>query len=161
MCEPMTIATVGAMAVGTGISIYAKQQEGSYQAQIARNNAKISEWQAADAAQIGGQEASAVQTAARQAGATQLAKLAASGVDTTTGSAAASLASTAAEGALAAETARANAARRAWGYSNESQDLQAQAKMIRRGSILGGIGLGLSGAAGALGTGYSMHKAAT
>lgn len=159
MCEPMTIATVGAMAIGTGISIYAKQQQGAAESKMAENNAKLARWQAEDATRQGAEDAAQVRSEGSNASAAATAAMAASGVETTTGSGATAIAAPAVDAAIAANNARTNAARRAWGYENESQDLSAQARMIRHGTFLGSVGQGLSGAASTASTGVSMWKA--
>jgi len=142
----------GAAIASAGVKIYGDVQAGRYQTKVAENNAKLAEGQAASEAVRGAQEASAIEAQGRAAGAQALAATAASGIETTVGSGAAIQAASTVNAMQDAEVARSNAARRAWGYLNEAQDLRAEKGMIRRGSVLTGIGTGLSGVGQAVGS---------
>lgn len=158
MCEPMTIATVGAMAVGTAVSLYGKEQEGNYQARMAANNAKIQGWQQTGALQEGANQAAAIRSQGAAVGGAARSAVAANGVEGTTGSAANLFETNAINTEVDAARAKANAARAAWGFANEQQDMTAQAGMIRRGTMLGGLGQGIGAMGQMAQTGYGMYK---
>lgn len=147
------------MAVGTGISLYAKHQAGNYEAKVAENNAALARQQQGLAMQQGVSDASAIKAAGRQVGASAETAIAANGVEGTSGSMGNIFEINAATAAMDAERARANAARAAWGFGNEAQDATARAKMTRKATLLGGIGEGVGAAGSIASTGYQMWKA--
>jgi len=146
------------MAVGTAVSLYGKKQEGDYQSRIAQNNAQIAQWQQSGALQEGANQAAAIEAQGRQAEGAAKAAIGANGVSSTTGSMADVFSTNAMNTAADAARARANAARAAWGFANESQDAEAQARMIRRGTILGGVGQGIGAFGQMAQTGYAMNS---
>lgn len=157
MCEAMTIAATTAAVASTGIGIYSGIQSGRYNARVAENNAKIASWKRADVIRQGAEQASLIRAAGRRAEGSAIAATAANGIDTTVGSGAAAIATSGVNAELDAIQAKANAARAAWGLQNQAQDLQAQARLIRRSSILGAVGQGLGGAGSALSVYNTFH----
>jgi hypothetical protein len=146
MCEPSTIGLVAASAAGATVGIVGAVQSGAAQAKIADNNAELARLQQKDALVRGEQAASIVRARGRQIESSAIASIAANAIETTTGSAAGVLASTAIATEQDAETVKANATREAWGFGQQAQNLTAQATEVRRSSILGAVGTGLSSA---------------
>jgi hypothetical protein len=143
----MTLASLGAAAAGTAIKIYSDKKAGDYEAKVAENNARLAETQRAEGLRIGANEAASIKAQGRAVAGSATTVLGASGVDTTLGSPALSIAASEMNAAKDAETMRSNAARQAWGFANEAQDAKAKAAMIRRGTLLGGVGTALGGVA--------------
>lgn len=146
MCDPMTIAaSVGAVGAlgGAGLSAYGQYRQGQFDAQVARNNAQLAEYQAADALQRGASEARQIENEGRRIG--ESARVAIGANNVAGGSMDQLLAVSAAEAAQDAERVRANAARAAWGFRNEAADQRARARMAKQAGVLGALGTGLSG----------------
>ena len=148
----------GAIAGGVGdlVEGFAGGRAADFQAQIARNNAQISRYNAQQATEAGNAQAinSMLRTRA-QVGQTKAAQ-AASGIDVNTGSAADVQASERMLGMLDALTIRSNAARAAYGYRAEAGVKEAQAKlygqrgkMSRIAGLMAGSGTILEGATSA------------
>lgn len=120
----------GAVAgAGAAFNSARAQREGfEAQAQVARNNAQLQDWQAQDAIRRG-QDAEQQQRL-KVAGlkGSQRAALAANGFDLTEGSAVNLLTDTDLIGERDALTIRDNAVREAWGYRVQSANLQADAQ---------------------------------
>jgi hypothetical protein len=120
------IAAAAVSAAGTGFSVAsqaaAQKKQADYQAQVDANNAKIAAWQRSDTLQRGEQEAQNQLRQQAQLIGTQRAALAANGVDVTEGSALDILATTRFLGAQDVAAIQSNAAREAWGYSNQQAD---------------------------------------
>jgi len=150
-----------AAVIGAGVSLYAKKTQGDFEAKVASNNAQLATQQANDALRLGADEAATIKAQGRQASASAVAAMGATGIESTTGSAANVIASSAVNAALDAEQAKANAARRAWGFQNEAQDSLAKKKMIKRATILGGIGQGVGSAASIGASSYGLYKQET
>jgi hypothetical protein len=119
MCEPTTIALVAAVAI-SAVSAYssaeAQKNQAEYQSKVAKNNAKVAEWQAADAKARGDQEAANVRRKYAALQGTQAASLAARGLDISEGSANAILTDTDFFSAYDQNVTRSNAEREAWGH---------------------------------------------
>lgn len=130
MCEPTTILAVGSMAM-SAYGAYSGAQQAKYQAEyesdVARNNAKMAEYAAADAERRGGQEVEASNRRARELRGEQEARLAANGLDLSSGSALGLLQDTDYLMAQDAATIRTNARREAWGYQVEKSNQLASA----------------------------------
>lgn len=146
------------MVVSAATTMYANKQKGNYEARVASNNSKVAEWQRQDALRQGAADASAVRAAGNQAGSSALAGVAANGIDTTTGSAGNLFAATAINTEADADTAKSNAARKAWLHQNEAKDLRSQAGMVRKATLLGNIGTGISTGAQAAAYTYSTKQ---
>lgn len=121
-------ATLGSGVMAAG-SMY---QQGQVQKQVAANNAVMSEYAAQDAQRRGEEEAAAIQRKAAGLKGTQRAMLAARGIDLGTGTAAEILDQTDFFGETDAATARGNAARDAWAYRAQGQDMRAQGRFAAR-----------------------------
>lgn len=156
----MPVALMAGSAIfqiaGTGVSIYAAQQQGkfqkdmaNYQADLARQRAKL----AGENAEI---QAARLAEQRRMATAAGMTEFAANGmlIDGDPNSA-----PNVWEQDMAAETAwqqeelRTQAMYEAWGFNANASMLKAEGGMARKGAILQGWGAGLSGAGSALATG--------
>jgi hypothetical protein len=157
MCAVAVLGVVASLAA-TAVTVYSQQKSGQYNEEVEKNNAKIAGWQKADALRRGANESSAIRQQGRMIGAKALAGMGASGVETTVGSPSNIFATSSINTELDAETAKANAAREAWGFQNESQDRRAKAGMIRNQSLLGSIGSGIQGAGSFAGGMYDALK---
>lgn len=112
----MTVIAVAAAGASTYMAVDAQQQQASYQAKVAQNNAQVAAWQAADAESRGNVAAAETRRKYAAMVGSQTARLAANGLDISSGSANATLQDTAYFGAVDENTVRTNAAREAWGY---------------------------------------------
>lgn len=134
MCDPVSISLAVA-AVASGASAYqasaSNKAQAKYQGQVAENNAKMAEFSRQDALQRGGEAAVKAQQEARRLRGAQVVKLAGNGLDLNSGSAAAILDDTDYFGQQDAQQIRNNAARQAWGYQVEGQNLTSSAGMFR------------------------------
>ena len=152
----MCVATVA--AVGAGMSAagavtggISKAESASYQAQIARNNAVISQQNASYAASAGAAKTQQAGLVARNKLAEVRASEAANGLDVNTGSAADVQVSQHGIGDLDTRTVSNNAALTAYGFERQSSDFQAQAALDQSevgfdlaGGVLNGAGKALS-----------------
>jgi hypothetical protein len=154
----MTIATVGAMAVEIGISLYVKSQAADYESKVAQNNAKLAEIQRGQVMQAGAEQAANIRAEGVRVGAAGLTAAAANGVETTTGSVGNIFAVGAANAAMDAKRAKTQSEQQAWALANEAQDTLAMSRMRRQASILGGIGESFGAAGSLMSTGYQMYK---
>jgi hypothetical protein len=154
----MTIATVATMAVGTGVSLYAKSQAADYQRRVEQQNAALARQQGSRIQAAGLDQASEITAAGARAGGSVLSAMAANGVDTTTGSPANMFRANSANAAADAAKVRANANLQDWQLQNEANQHIANAEMIRRASILGGASDVLGAAGSMTSTGYQMYK---
>jgi hypothetical protein len=112
-----------------------EQQAANAQADLSDWNAKVADLQAEDAIQRGAEEEARLRRGVRQLVGAQRAGFAADGVDVGFGSALDVQADTAEQGELDALTIRTNAAREAWGFKVEAQDLRYQAGIMRRTGV--------------------------
>lgn len=159
MCEPVTIAALataaasagtgatvaglsvgataalGAAAVAMAGSAYqasaSQKAQAKYQGKVADNNALMAEYARQDANQRGGEAAVKAQQETRRLRGAQVTRLAANGLDLNSGTAAAILDDTDYFGQQDAQAIRNNAARQAWGYQVEGQNLTSSAEMYR------------------------------
>lgn len=130
MCEPISATTMAYIAIGTSVaagavSAYGQYQQGKTQAEVARNNAQIAEYQAQDAKRRGDVQAQEIRRRASLLAGTQRATMAARGLDLSSGTPADILAQTDFFSQIDQNTARDNAAKEAW------------AKRAQKGSFLG------------------------
>lgn len=131
----LTAAQTATLALAAGSSVMSAAgmyQQGQVQKQVAANNAVMSEYAAQDAQRRGEEEAAAIQRKAAGLKGTQRAMLAARGIDLGTGTAAEILDQTDFFGETDAATARGNAARDAWAYRAQGQDMRAQGRFAAR-----------------------------
>lgn len=131
MCEPTTIALIATAAAGT-VSAVSSYQQGQVAKQIARNNATMAEYAAQDAQRRGEEEAASIQRKAAGLKGTQRSLMAARGLDLGVGTAAEIQDQTDFFGETDAATARYNAARDAWAYRAQGQDMRQQGKWAAR-----------------------------
>ena len=146
MCEPTTIALV-AMAASTAVSMKAQSDQASTSAGIARNNATMAEYAAADAQRKGEQDAAAVQRKAASLKSSQRVGAAAHGLDVGYGTAGDLQDQTDFFAQEDVNTVRNNAAKDAWGLRSQGQDFRTKAsaaehngQMAVMGTFLGGAG---------------------
>lgn len=131
-----TMATLSAVSglVG-GVGAYqassAQKASANAQAQIARNNAQVGQWQAQDALKRGDEAVSNANRKTDQILGTQRAAMASNGLDLSTGSTANILEDSQVFGAIDAATIRNNAARAAWGYEVGQSNSLATASMYQ------------------------------
>lgn len=111
-----------------------KKAESEYQAKVAKNNAQVAEWQAADAKTRGDAAANNVRRKYAALEGTETASLAARGIDISEGSANALLTDTSFFSDVDQRTTRANAAREAWGYQVQAQNFQTNAAFYQAGA---------------------------
>lgn len=144
MCFGMNISTnaIGSAAMGlqtaglvsSTIGAYAKSKSEKYgyeyQSQIARGNAQIAEWQAADAARRGEREEGAFRMKNAAFRSSQQAALAARGIDIGEGSALNVLTSTDYMGEIDALTIRDNAAKDVWGLKQQASNYRTNAELL-------------------------------
>lgn len=171
MCEAATIGyAIGAvLAIAGGVQAAETQRAiGRYSAEVAENNAVISEQQARDANLRGARAADEQRLKTRMMIGKQRASLAAQGVTLDSDTSLDILGDTALMGAIDEDTIRMNAAREAWGYSVQATNYRNQGRIDRwggrmqaRGTLLGAaaqaaqMGAGAFGAAGGGSTGAS------
>lgn len=144
MCTVAAVP-IAIAAVGTAASVYSQYQKGKYDSEVASNNARIAGYHRADAKQQGALASGDIMAEANSTAASARAAVTANGVDPYSGSMADVIAGSGAIAAADSVRAKANAARAAWGFTNEQQDLGAQARMAKRAGYLGAFGAGVSG----------------
>lgn len=127
----LTIASMGASALGSIAQGRAASNSAKYNAAVAANNAIIADQNAKWASQEGNAKVSAQGIRNAQNMGTLKANQGASGVTVGTGSNAEVQASQAAIGQLDAMTIRSNAAREAYGYLTQSNSFKAQEQLDR------------------------------
>lgn len=126
MCAVAAIPYI-IMAVGTAYSMYTQNQQAHYAADVAKQNAKLDQQQAANAQAAGSYEADQARIRGRLLQGQQLAAFAANNVDNTTGSAADILGDTAMFTAQDMRQARTNAAMRAYGFQVDALNQKGSA----------------------------------
>lgn len=130
MCYPIVIA-----AALTAVSAYSasatRKGVANYQSQVAANNAKVAEWQAADAKERGDQAAAQVRRKYAALQGTQAASMAARGLDISEGSANAILTDTDFFGDYDQRVTRSNAGREAYGYQVRAGNFRGEADAQR------------------------------
>lgn len=158
----LDVAMVALSAIGTGVKAVGEYQAGQSTARTLNANANIADRAAADAVargqeeaayafQAGGEKAAAIGYEAEQIGSAQVARYGAAGVDSTQGSAADVQVGSKAmaqrdirkakeNAALEARMAKVNAAREAWGYQAQAENLRRQARDAQDAGVFGAIG---------------------
>lgn len=135
MCVPLVpalmVASTLVSARGAYVQSEAAQGQANYQAGVARNNATMAEYAAADAVERGGEAANRSNQQYRQLRGRQVATMAANGIDIGSGSALSILEDTDMVASIDATTIRNNAARQAWGYQVEGQNYSSSASMYQ------------------------------
>jgi hypothetical protein len=145
-------ATLGSGVMAAG-SMY---QQGQMQKQVAANNATMAEYAALDAQRRGEQDAQSIQRKAAGLKGTQRAMMASRGLDLGTGTPAEILDQTDFFAETDVATARGNAARDAWSYRAQAQDLRQQGNFAARNANLQAFST-LLGSAGSVADKWSVY----
>jgi hypothetical protein len=156
MCEPITLSTGAAWALGvsaaataaaTYVAYDANKDASKANAAIAANNERLAQEAARDANAAGDQEAQRQAWRTRAIMGQQRAAVAAAGLDPTMGTPSEILGETAMFGEVDQRTIRLNAARQAWGFNAQATNIGNQNRLDQRtargqryGTILGGVG---------------------
>lgn len=129
--------TVGKIKEGNAAERAGKagQEAANSQADLADWNAQVADLQAKDAVVRGAHDESRFREGVNQMIGSQRSGIAASGVDVNSGSAVDVQADTRHLGELDALTIRTNAAREAWGYQVQGQDLRRRAEITRKEGV--------------------------
>lgn len=153
MCMAMGALQIAGLAFSTVGAInqaQAQRDAMNYEAQVARNNATLAQYQAKDAIEAGQREEQNRRLKTAAMFGDQRASLAANGIDLGEGIATDLLTSTKYMGEVDALTIRDNAAKRAWGYRVGAQDYMDKAAM--KEATAGGINPLMAGASTLLGS---------
>lgn len=127
MCAPLAVVALAASAASTAMSMKAASDQADYSSQVARNNAKTSEYAAADAQRRGDLDAQAAQRRVSQMVGAQRAGYAAKGLDITEGTPGDVIDQTNFFGKADAETARYNGRLDAYGKQVQAQNFNSAA----------------------------------
>lgn len=140
MCEPITISTGAAWALGasaavaaagTAVAYNAQREQGKASAKIAENNARMAEDQKRDALAIGDVESQKATWRSRQVIGAQRAAIAANGLDPGIGTPLELVGEAALFGEVDQQTIRLNAGRNAWGFNARAIDSRNQGKLSK------------------------------
>lgn len=154
MCEPVSISTGAAWALGataaataaaTYVSYDANKKAGEANAEIAANNARLAADDAKNAQAMGDRESQAQTWRTRQIMGQQRASIAANGIDSQIGTPAEILGETALFGEVDQQAIRLNTARTAWGFNSQVRNIQNQAGIDRFNTRAKGASTILSG----------------
>ncbi|MBM7406923.1 MULTISPECIES: virion core protein, T7 gp14 family [Sphingomonas] len=134
MCEPVTLAAIGAgmAALSTATATVTAVQQNKYQAKVATRNADLESAAGRDAVERGKIESQNYQRQASQMQGAQRAALAANGIDINFGSAAGVRADTAMMQAEDAQTIRENSMREVRGIEINAANYRAQVQASRQ-----------------------------
>lgn len=154
--ELIAVAAIAATVISTGVAVYGQMQAASaksdasnYAAQVAANNAKISEKNAQYAEQAGAAQEDQQALKTRSLVGQTVAAQASSGLDVNSGSNLDVRSSVAALGEESSLTIKNSAARQAYGYRTQGLNYEAQAGLDRQ-EASNAMDAGAIGAAGAL-----------
>ena len=150
MCAPAVVAMGVATAASAGASIYAQQRQASFEAGLADNNAMLAAKAGDERKALAADRAAGARAQGAKAAAAAQAQLA-GGIDTTSGVGADILATSHIVAAEDAAMIKANAAKEAWGFAQQSRDLAASGKARRTAGVLGGVTTGLNATAKLIG----------
>lgn len=160
----MTAGSTIMGAIGQGQKAAADAAQMNYQAQVARNNQMVAEWNAQRALQQGDVAAEQKSLQAAQLRGAQRAALAAQGGDVNSGSPLDIQGDTARAGEFDRQTIRSNAAQQAYNYRLQGAGYGAQAGLYNMGaantmaSLPFGIGSSLLGGAGSIADKWPRYK---
>lgn len=156
MCEPVTISTGAAWAMGisaaaavagTAVAYNAQKEQAKANAAREENNARLAADQAKDAQALGDREGEQATWRTRALIGQQRAAIGAAGIDSAIGTPAEILGETAMFGEIDQQSIRLNAARSAWGFNAQATNAQNNAKQARWGgkqqanaTLLAGLG---------------------
>jgi hypothetical protein len=142
----MTAIAIGSLAMGAYSAMRsgqaakkageASQGAADSQADLADYNASVADIQAKDAIARGGQDEARFRAGVRGMIGTQRTGFAAGGIDVSSGSAVDVQADTAFFGELDALQIKTNAAREAWGFSTQADDLRKRAEIARKTGVM-------------------------
>lgn len=138
-------ASLGAGAIGAGVSAYAQFAAASYNKKIADFNKKVAQLQAKDAHKRGREASARHRLGVGALMGAQRASLAAQGQDLNDGTALALQLDTAKFGELDALTIRNNASREAWGYQVQATNYGAQGQLAMSQGLYGASATALNG----------------
>lgn len=159
-----TVLAAGVSAYGAVSSANAQSSAAKYQAQVAQNNAQIASQNAAWASQAGETQAAAKEMETRAKIGGIKASQAAAGVDVNSGSAVDVRSSASELGELDAINIRSNAARTAYGYTNQTVSDENQSQLDQytasNAESAGYINAGAT-VLGSVGKGYSSFAASS
>lgn len=147
-------AAIGTMAMGTATKAVGGFQEGQDQRKYFNKQAQLADWQALDAEQRGKVEEKKMRRQTNQTIGSERVNAAAQGVDVNSGSALDVQADAAYLGELDALTIRKNAAKEAWGYRVQRDDLKHKGKVAQHKGTFGAFDTILSGASSMLMSSY-------
>ena len=161
MCAVTAVPWIiaGITAAGSVYSADQQRKQGQYQADVASQNAKLDQQQAANASALGDYQSDQARIRGNLARGNQLASFAANNVDSTTGSAADILGDTAMYTAQDERQARTNAALRSYGFQVQELSDQGQSAYAKYQGNSQATGTLLNGAASAYG-GYNRYSTA-
>lgn len=132
----LPVVALAGTVIGTAISAYGSYASGmatanaaKYQAAVAANNATVAKQNADYATEAGESKAQTQEMTTRALVGSQVAAQASSGLDVNSGSAVKVRSSAAALGTLSALNIRSNAAREAYGFTQQSQDYSGQSAL--------------------------------
>ena len=140
MCEPVSISTGAAWALGasaaataaaTYVSYDANKKAGEANAQIAENNARLAEADAQTALALGDRESQQQTWRMRALEGQQRAAVAARGIDSQIGTPVDILGESAMFGEVDQQAIRLNAARTAWGFNAQARSTRNQSTVDR------------------------------
>jgi activator of 2-hydroxyglutaryl-CoA dehydratase len=161
MCEVSTVLLVASLvttaATGAYMADNAKKQ-GQYQAEIAEQNAELTEFKAQQAATIGSVQEERARRQAQQRIGQQRAALAANGVDLGSGTAVDLVSETALFGEEDALTTRFNAMNDAWSMRAQAVDYRNQGRAAKVRGKNEATGTYLTTAANMASTGYGAAR---
>jgi len=126
-----TALSAGAGLYGSMQNAKAAKARGAYEQQIANQNARMAELQAADSIQRGNVESNEIRRKGKQVGGSQRASYSGQGVDVSSGTPANIQDETSYFTELDTLTAKNNAWREAWGYKTQASDYRFQGKYAR------------------------------
>lgn len=133
MCDPVTLTVVAVSAAASAYGAYqtsaGAKDQAKFQSAMAKNNAIMAENQAQDASNRGGEEAARIAAQAARVRSRQIATAAGSGIDIQSNSVQSQLEDTDFLSEMDRATVRSNAARQAWGFRVEADNLNATSAM--------------------------------
>lgn len=154
MCEPVTISTGAAWALGisaaataaaTYVAYDSNKKTGEANEQIAENNARLAADDAKNAQAMGDRESEQQTWRNRALMGAQRAAIAARGIDSQIGTPAEILGETALFGEVDQQNIRLNTARNAWGFNAQVRNINNQSRVDKYQSRQRGTGTILSG----------------
>lgn len=154
MCEPVTLSTGAAWALGaaatataaaTYVSYDANKKASEASAKIADNNARLAADDAQNAQAMGDRQSEQQTWRTRALLGTQRAAIAANGIDSQIGTPSEILGETALFGEVDQQNIRLNTARNAWGFNAQVQNIRNQSSIDRYTSRQKGTATVLSG----------------